>query len=105
MVDVEDLSRTDVVAQRDRYVAFLLEGLDDPDGRVRSAAADAFDLLAVGLGAADLDDERDRIAADLEELAASQPEEKRKHPEAARETLEHLGPAGALVKALSDRRS
>ena len=94
-----------MAAQRDRYVAFLLEGLDDPDGRVRSAAADAFDLLAVGLGTADLDDERDRIAADLEELAASQPEEKRKHTEAAREALEHLGPAGALVKALSDRRS
>ena len=77
--DVEGASRTDVAAQRDRYVAFLLDALDDPDGRVRTAAADAFDLLAVGLGMADLADERDRIAADLNPLAANQPEERRTH--------------------------
>lgn len=62
--------QTDVAAQRDRYVAFLLDALDDPDGRVRIAAADAFNLLAVGLGMADLTDELARIAADLETLAA-----------------------------------
>jgi len=77
--DVEDASRTDVAAQRDRYVAFLLDALDDLDGRVRTAAADAFDLFAVGLGMADLADERDRIAADLNPLAANQPEERRTH--------------------------
>ncbi|MUW13433.1 hypothetical protein GJ633_01265 [Halorubrum sp. CBA1125] len=104
-LDVEDASHTDVAAQRDRYVAFLLDALDDPDGRVRVAAADAFDLLAVGLGMADLDDERDRIVKDLEALAAGQPEEKRKHTEQAREAVEHLSVAGMISDALSDRGS
>jgi len=98
--DVEEASRTAVAAQRDRYVAFLLDALDDPDGRVRTAAADAFDLLAVGLGMADLADERDRIAADLESLATNQPEARRKHTEQAREALEHLGVAGVITDAL-----
>lgn len=102
-LDMDDTFQTDVAAQRDRYVAFLLDALDDPDGRVRIAAADAFDLLAVGLGMADLDDERARIAADLETLAANQPEEKRKHTEQAREALEHLGVAGMIADALSER--
>jgi hypothetical protein len=99
-LDIDDAFQTDVAAQRDRYVAFLLDALDDPDGRVRIAAADAFNLLAVGLGMADLDDERARIAADLETLAANQPEEKRKHTEQAREALEHLGVAGMLADAV-----
>jgi len=101
--DVEDAFRTDVAAQRDRYVAFLLDALDDPDGRVRTAAADAFDLLAVGLGMADLADERDRIAADLNSLAASQPAERRTHTEQARRALEHLGVAGVITDVLSER--
>lgn len=102
---IADASRTDVAEQRDRYVAFLLDALDDPDGRVRIAAADAFDLLAVGLGMADLTDERDRIAEELEALAASQSEERRKHTEQARDALERLGGAGVLADALTDDRS
>jgi hypothetical protein len=89
-LDIDEAFQTDVAAQRDRYVAVLLDALDDPDGRVRIAAAAAFNLLAVGLGMADLDDERARIAADLETLAANQPEEKRKHTEQAREALEQV---------------
>lgn len=99
-LNVDNASRTAVAAQRGRHVAFLLDALDDPDGRVRVAAADAFDLLAVGLGMADLVDERDRIAADLESLATNQPEAKRTHTEQAREALEHLGVAGMFADAL-----
>ena len=101
-LDIDEAFQTDVAAQRDRYVAVLLNALDNPDGRVRIAAADAFNLLAVGLGMADLDDERARIAADLGTLAANQPEEKRKHTEQAREALEQLGVAGMLADALSE---
>lgn len=102
---VAETSRTHVAEQRARYVAFLLDALDDPDGRVRTAAADAFDLLAVGLSMADLTDERDRIAEDLEALAASQPEERRKHTEQARDALDRLGVAGVLADALTDDSS
>lgn len=94
-----------IAEQRERYVSFLLTALDDPDGRVRIAAADAFDLLAVGLGMADRSDERDRIAEKLEAIAESQPEERRKHTEQAREALERLGVSGLLSDALSDERS
>jgi hypothetical protein len=101
----EGASQAAIAAQRERYVSFLLTALDDPDGRVRIAAADAFDLLAVGLGMADRSDERDRIAEKLEALAESQPEERRKHTEQAREALERLGVSGLLSEALSDERS
>ncbi|OYR82994.1 hypothetical protein DJ72_08295, partial [Halorubrum distributum] len=82
-----------------------LDALDDPDGRVRISAADAFDLLAVGLGMADLSDERDRIAERLETLVASQPEKRQKHTEQARESLERLGVSGLLSGPLPDDRS
>lgn len=101
----EDGSQAEIAEQRERYVSFLLTALDDPDGRVRIAAADAFNLLAVGLGMADLSDERDRIVDNLEALAASQPEERRKHTEQARQSLERLGVSGLLSGALSDDHS
>ncbi|OTF00909.1 hypothetical protein [Halorubrum sp. SD612] len=101
----EGASQAAIAEQRERYVSLLLAALDDPDGRVRIAAADAFDLLAVGLGTADLSDERDRIAEELEALAEGQPEERRKHTEQARESLERLGVSGLLSGALSDERS
>ncbi|EMA63636.1 hypothetical protein C470_02665 [Halorubrum distributum JCM 13561] len=104
-LDVEDASRAAIADQRERYVSFLLDALDDPDGRVRISAADAFDLLAVGLGMADLSDDRDRIAERLETLVASQPEKRQKHTEQARESLERLGVSGLLSGALPDDRS
>lgn len=103
--DVDGITLADTADQRERYVGFLLNALDDDDGRVRKAAADAFDLLGVGLGVADLADEQDRIVDDLQTLATSQPDEKRKHTEQARQSVERFGVGGVLADALTDTDS
>ena len=92
----------DTAAYRERYVDLLLNALDDEDGRVRSAAADASDLLGVELNLAALEAEQERVLADFEALAESQSEEKRDHTEEAIESIERSGSGGVLDGLLSD---
>ena len=58
---VAGVTLADAAVQCDQYVALLLDALDDEDERVLRAAADACDMIAVCLGAAELSTERDRL--------------------------------------------
>lgn len=98
---IDGVSIDDTAAYRERYVTLLLDALDDEDGRVRSAAADAFTPLGTGLNLAGLEAEQERVLADLEALSESQPDERRKHTEEAVESIERFGSGGVLDGILS----
>lgn len=92
---VDDLSE-----HRIRLVEFLLEALEDDDGRVRTAAVNGFDTLGVAIDMAEIDAEKQALIDTLDDLASDLPADKAKHAEEARESVERMGFVGGLVSDL-----
>lgn len=94
---VDGYTIDDLTEHRTRLVEFLLEALEDDDGRVRSAAADGFDLLGVAIDLAGLDAEKRALLDELDDLVETLPAEKAKHAEEARQSVERMGRFGGLL--------
>jgi len=97
---VDGYTIDDLRESRTRLVEFLLEALEDDDGRVRSAAVDGFDTLGVAIDLAEIDAERRALIDVLDDLADSLPGEKATHAEEARRSVERMGLVGGLVSDL-----
>jgi len=94
---VDGYTVDDLTEHRTRLVEFLLEALEDDDGRVRKAAADAFDLFGVAIDLAALDAEQEALTDALDALVEALPAEKAKHAEEARESVARMGLFGGLL--------
>ncbi|WP_135365212.1 hypothetical protein [Halosimplex halophilum] len=94
---VDGYATDDLAEIRSSLVELLLEGLEDDDGRVRTAAVDGFETLGVALDAAGLDAERAALVEALEDLADGLPEEKAEDAESAKRSVERMGFVGGLM--------
>lgn len=90
----------ELAAQRTRLVEFLLEALTDDDGRVRRAAVDGIETLALVLATAELDAERQALAEELERLQAGSSGDVQTHIEQAQRALEGRSGIGALLSGM-----
>lgn len=101
---VEGIALSDLDAQRERLVEFLLEAITDDDGRVRRAAIDGFRTMGTALSLAGLTNERDVILDGLDDrLAEVSDEAKREHIEEAYQHVNsELGLTGLLSDVVSD---
>lgn len=80
---------------RKSLVEFLLQALADDDGRVRRAAVDGFNRLAVGLDLSGLHPELRALVDELGELRAEVPESKREHVKEALFAVDRPGIGGS----------
>lgn len=94
---IDGYTLDDLGENRTRLVEFLLEALEDDDGRVRRAAVDGFDTLGVAIDMAEMDAEKRALVDALDDLASDLPEEKCKHVEEARQSVARMGLVGGLV--------
>lgn len=85
----------DVAELRTGLVEFLLLALTDDDGRVRRAAVDGFNNLAVGLDLAGLDAELRVLVTELTSLRTEVPADRRKHVEEALFAVNRPGIGGS----------
>ncbi len=90
----------DLGADRERLVEFLLEALEDDDGRVRRAAVDGFETLSVTFNVAELDAEKRALLATLDDLIEELPEQKAEHAKSAKQSVTQLGLVGSLLTDL-----
>jgi hypothetical protein len=97
---VDGYAVDDLRQHRTRLVEFLLDALEDDDGRVRTAAVDGFDTLGVAIDLAEIDAEKRALLDALDDLASDLPEEKATHVEEARRAVERTGFVGSLVADL-----
>jgi len=97
---VDGYTIDDLRENRIRLVEFLLDALEDDDGRVRSAAVDGFDTLGVALDLAPVDAERRALFDALDDLAGSLPDAKAEHAAEAKRSVERMGLVGGLVSDL-----
>ncbi len=97
---VEGYTLDELSEQRTSLLKFLLEALTDDDGRVRRAAVDGIETLALVLATAELDAERQALAEELERLQAAASEDVRTHIEQARRALEDRSGIRALLSGI-----
>jgi len=97
---VEGDTLDELSEQRTSLLEFLLEALTDDDGRVRRAAVDGLETLAIALSAAELDAERQALAEELERLQTVHSGDIQTHIEEARRTLEDRSGIGALLSGI-----
>ncbi|ELZ22973.1 hypothetical protein [Natrinema limicola] len=97
---VEGYTLDDLSEQRTALLEFLLEALTDDDGRVRRAAVDGIETLALVLATAELDAERQALAEELERLQTAHSGDVQTHIEQARRTLEERSGIGAMLSGL-----
>ncbi|QLH76169.1 hypothetical protein HZS55_02105 [Halosimplex rubrum] len=90
----------DLRENRTRLVEFLLEALEDDDGRVRTAAVDGFDTLGVAIDLAEIDAEKQVLLEELDDRTSDLPEEKAKHVEEAKRSVARMDLVGSLVADL-----
>lgn len=94
---VDGYAIDDLTEIRARLVDFLLEALEDDDGRVRTAAVDGFDTLGIAIDLAERDAEKRALVEALDELAETLPEAKAKHAESAKRSVARMGLVGGLL--------
>jgi len=94
---VDGYALDDLTESRTRLVAFLLEALEDGDGRVRTAAVDGFETLGVAISAAGLDAENEALVDALADLANTLPEEKARHAESAKHAVDRMEFVGSMM--------
>jgi hypothetical protein len=92
---IDDLRET-----RTRLVEFLLEALEDDDGRVRRAAVDGFDTLGVAIDLAEIDVERQALVDALDDRVGALSDEKATHVREAKRSVERMGVVGSVVSDL-----
>ncbi|QGA81951.1 hypothetical protein [Halomicrobium sp. LC1Hm] len=97
---VDGYTIDDLRENRTRLVEFLLDALEDDDGRVRTAAVDGFDTLGVAIDLAEIDAEQQALIEALEELASDLPEDKATHVDDAKQAVARMGLVGSLVSDL-----
>lgn len=94
---VEGHTVDDLTEHRERLVEFLLEALEDDDGRVRKAAVGGFDTLGIAIDVAGSDAEKQALLDELDELADTLPEQKAEHAETAKGSVARIGFVGSLI--------
>lgn len=85
----------EIDAQRAHLMKFLIAALEDDDGRVRNAAEKGLNVGGTAMHVDEYNDKFDALAEMIAELESEFPEDKRKHVEQARHTIERqrgLGP-------------